>query len=111
MPLSATQAEHIGRHCRISPYLYQERRFPRRAQPWGPLARARRPCRHDLHDQSGSFVRLVARAAVFLAPDRPARGRRVKGVPYGPSHAIGFADPRPADPSPGFRAYEEDGER
>jgi hypothetical protein len=31
--------------------------------------------------------------AVILAPDCPARGHRVKGGPFGPSHAIGYAGP------------------
>jgi len=31
------------------------------------------------------------------------------GRPSGPSHAIGYADPRPGDHSPGFGACEEDG--
>jgi hypothetical protein len=33
------------------------------------------------------------------------------GRPYGPSHAIGYADPRPSTHSQGFCACEEDGEK
>jgi hypothetical protein len=41
-----------------------------------------------------------------LSSSRPPR----LWLPYGPSHAIGYADPRPAVHSTGFGAYEEDGE-
>ena len=40
-----------------------------------------------------------------LSGSRPPR----LGRPCGPSHAIGYGDPRPGTHSPGSSAYEEDG--
>ncbi len=47
---------------------------------------------------------------VCLALNCPDRGHRLQGGPCGPSHAIGYADPGAGTHSPGFGAYEEDGE-
>jgi hypothetical protein len=52
-----------------------------------------------------------AAGAVFLAPDCPARGHRVKGAPYGRvATRSAAADPGPAVHSQGFRTCEDDGE-
>src|ERR1022692_3590255 len=70
------------------------------------------PTPQDATDQAGPFTTRTGRASshlprLQLSGSRPPR----LGRPSGPSHAIGYADPRPGDHSPGCGAYEEEGER
>jgi hypothetical protein len=59
---------------------------------------------------SGRFIGTVLMSgAVFLAIDLSSSRPPRLGRPFGPSHAIGYADPRDGDRSPGFGAYEGDG--
>jgi hypothetical protein len=52
----------------------------------------------------------VAGLLIFLGfPLSSSRPPRL-GRPYGPSHAIGYAAPRPGDHLQGSGAYQEDGE-
>jgi hypothetical protein len=54
----------------------------------------------------------VAHAAVFLGDlivPLPAAASRP--LPEVASKAIGFAEPRPGDHSPGFGTYDEDGQK